>query len=133
MSEEESGGRPVGVQVSVLVVDDHDDAREVMLAFLRANGFAADGARDGIQALHRLGDGGSFDLVILDLIMPRLDGHEFLRRLRALPGAQGQVPVVVVTGTDVAADGVEGASAWFRKPAPLEDLLETVQRLGSRS
>ena len=130
MSDVERNGGPAASRVKVLVVDDHDDAREVMLAFFRAHGFRADGARDGIQALRQL-DTGGFDLVILDLVMPRLDGFEFLKRLRALPGSAAKVPVVVVSGSE--AQDVSGASVCFKKPAPLDELLATVQRLGMRS
>ena len=130
MSEVERKGGPAASRIKVLVVDDHDDAREVMLAFLRANGFSAEGARDGIQALRQVGAGG-FDLVILDLVMPRLDGFEFLKRLRALPSDAAKMPVVVVSGRD--AENVAGASVCFKKPAPLDELIDTVQKLGARS
>ena len=67
-----------------------------------------------------------FDLVVLDLLMPVMDGHAFLRALRRDP-AHAELPVVVVSGAPELQ--VEGAAASFAKPAPLEALLETVNRL----
>jgi CheY-like chemotaxis protein len=109
----------------VLVVDDHEDARRVMEAFFRAHGFEVSGAGDGAQALQLVGVQ-RFDLVVLDLLMPVMDGHAFLRALRRDP-AHAQLPVVVVSGAPE--PQVEGAAASFAKPAPLEALLETVNRL----
>src|SRR4051812_2747969 len=110
----------------LLVVDDHDDARLALAAYLRANGFQVTAVTDGQEALESVLAGG-VDLVILDLMMPGVDGFEFLRQLRALPDDRAATPVVVVSGSLPAV--VDGATACFEKPAVLHELLAKVRLL----
>ena len=69
----------------VLVVDDDPTVREVVVSYLRAHGHQVAECDDGAEALRRLTDAPP-DLVVLDLMLPALDGLEVCRRLRALPG-----------------------------------------------
>ena len=85
----------------ILVVDDHVDTCRVMMRLLRARGHEADCAYSGEEALVRLGEGTGAptlpslpDVVLLDAMMPGVDGVEVLRRLRADPNTAG-VPVVM--------------------------------------
>ena len=84
----------------VLIVDDNEDVRRILQTRLDLAGFHAVGAADGREGLLKL-RGGSWDLVLLDLVMPELDGFEFLTELRAEPDAP---PVVVMTQYDDAAN-----------------------------
>ncbi|MGH7505286.1 MAG: ATPase, T2SS/T4P/T4SS family, partial [Longimicrobiales bacterium] len=97
----------------VLVAD--DDAETVLLAraVLERNGYRVVEANDGEGALERIGDGRDLSLVVLDLNMPRLDGRDVLRRLKASVATAG-LPVVVLTGSSNPRDEVlvmeEGAA-----------------------
>jgi PAS domain S-box-containing protein len=84
----------------VLVVDDDDDLRRRLRRLLEKDGWAVDEAADGREALDRLAARPS--LVLLDLLMPRMDGFEFLARLRERDEARS-VPVIVLTAKDLSA------------------------------
>lgn len=83
-----------GATPKVLVVDDEAVVRRVFVLWLEGAGYKVEEANNGEQAMEKL-EGGGFNLVFLDLMMPRMDGVETLRRIRSLP----DVPdVVIVTG-----------------------------------
>ena len=86
---------------SILVVDDNDDVREAIIAALRVAGYDAVGAENGAVALARLRDEGLRPgLILLDLMMPEMDGFEFMDELRGRPDWQ-DIPVVVITAKDL--------------------------------
>lgn len=85
----------------VLVVDDDPDIREAMIEVLEENGHAATGAANGNEALAHLRAAPDQPcLILLDLMMPVMDGFEFLERVRANP-ATSHVPIVVLTAKDL--------------------------------
>jgi len=84
---------------SVLVVDDDPDVRALLRRSLEREGYAVVEAEHGRAALARLGEA-TPDLVLLDLMMPEMDGFEFLVELRRLPASR-HVPVVVITAKDL--------------------------------
>ena len=84
---------------TILVIDDDESARERMRFTLSRDGWTVVEAGDGQQALERL-DGVTPSLILLDLVMPVMDGFDFLKRLRQRPDG-GVVPVVVLTAKDV--------------------------------
>ena len=106
----------------ILLVEDHDINREVLLALLRDAGLQADVAADGVEALERAADE-RYDLVLMDLQMPRLNGIDATRRLRALPG-WAHVPIVAVTANafadDRAACAAAGLDDFIAKPVEPE-------------
>ena len=103
----------------LLVVDDDPDIREALAAALEDHGFRVVTAADGGEALGVLEDRGPMPIV-LDLMMPRMDGWTFLERLRA-NGALAGSPVVIVSA--VAPYGVPaGAEAVLAKPFAIADL-----------
>lgn len=110
----------------VLVVDDDDSVRELMEVALE--GHHVIGARDGQEALEKLADE-RVDAVVLDIMMPRLDGIETLRRMR-LDSALREMPVVVLTakvGEDDHLRGFQaGADAYVTKPFEPDVLAETL-------
>jgi two-component system, chemotaxis family, chemotaxis protein CheY len=113
----------------VLVVDDDADIREVMSAVLTDEGYRVSTAHDGAAALDRLRHGPRPDLILLDLMMPRMSGWE-LRAALAEDAALRSIPVVVVSadrgaGPKVAQLGVAG---FLSKPVELEHLLSVVAR-----
>jgi DNA-binding response OmpR family regulator len=120
---------------NILVVDDDPTVAEVVTGYLERAGFTVDRAADGPQAL-RLAAGRRPDLVVLDLMLPGMDGLEVCRRLRA--GELGRVPVIMLTARGDEDDrilGLEiGADDYVTKPfSPRELVLrvESVLRRGS--
>ena len=85
--------------VSVLVVEDHPDMREVLQTWLEMAGATVTSARDGAQALKQLASGPAPEVILCDLHMPRMDGCEFLTRLREQVGF-GRIPAIAVTGNE---------------------------------
>jgi DNA-binding response OmpR family regulator len=108
----------------VLVVDDDPDILDALSEILEAEGYDVQRARNGREALQRL-EQGLPDLVLLDLMMPVMDGWEFARSLD--PGAR---PPIIVLSADrnVSAKAKEiGALGWLAKPFELSDLLAAVR------
>ncbi|HET8567875.1 MAG TPA: response regulator [Candidatus Limnocylindria bacterium] len=112
----------------ILAVDDDKDLREFYGALLRDEGHEVLLARDGLEALTQLGS--APDLILLDLMMPVMDGYEFLRRLREHP--QGRhVPVLVVSAAlPPGRDTLRGAQAVLRKPFDFDRMLRTIEMYG---
>jgi PAS domain S-box-containing protein len=114
--EREFGGK------RILLVEDHDINREVLLALLRNAGLRADVAADGVEALERAA-ACRYDLVLMDLQMPRLNGIDATRLLRGLPGWNA-VPVIAVTANafadDRAACAAAGLDDFIAKPVEPE-------------
>ena len=81
----------------ILVVDDNDALRENLIEALELEGYQVAAAADGAKALARLGEDPSFGVVLLDLMMPGMDGREILQRIRQDPRLGG-VRVVLTTG-----------------------------------
>jgi diguanylate cyclase (GGDEF)-like protein len=114
----------------ILVVDDDADIARFIEINLALEGFAVDVAANGAQALATIAEGVP-DLVLLDVMMPDLDGIEVCRRLRAAP-ATANLPVILLTAKDLSADKVVGLAAgaddYVIKPF---DTLELVARIRS--
>jgi putative two-component system response regulator len=111
-----------------LVVEDNAPTREGLAAVLLRAGYLAQPAADGRQALHELTTGPRPDLILLDLVMPGLDGWHFLERLRQLgPPA---VPVIITSGTSLSGGWAEahGCQGFLAKPIEPDLLLQEVQR-----
>ncbi len=118
--------RPGTDAAPVLVVEDDHDLREVLAESLRLEGYEVAEAIDGLDALERLRGGSRPALVLLDLVMPRMDGRQFLAAVRA-DRALADLPVVLVTGTpprDLAGQ-VQGV---LKKPVGTADLLAAIAR-----
>jgi two-component system chemotaxis response regulator CheY len=113
----------------ILVVDDSSASREVLCATLRREGYQTSEASEGSEGLWRARTQ-VFDAILTDIHMPTMDGLEFIRQLRKLPG-YAQTPVFVLT-SDVSssrfAEGREvGATAWLVKPPNLVSLVAVVR------
>jgi CheY-like chemotaxis protein len=87
---------------SALVVEDDFDARRIMATALRADGWAVDEAENGVAALECIGRSRP-SIILLDLMMPEMDGFEFVTRLRQSP-ANRNIPIVVLTAKEVSAE-----------------------------
>jgi len=133
-------GRPPAIEgtprldgISLLVVDDSSDVLALLRAWLRGAGCAVSSAEDGLVALERL-ERGRFDLVLMDIDMPRLGGLEATARWRAREARDGipRVPIVALTAHAFREQGrrcVEaGCDAHLTKPVERANLLEAVAR-----
>ena len=112
----------------ILVVDDDDDIREMMSMALESRGYEVATARDGLDALQQVRSEAPPSLIVLDLMMPRMDGEQFLRTLRA--GERERIPVVIMSGHITAESTARElhASGTLRKPVDLEELVRAVER-----
>ena len=109
---------PSNAKRKVLVADDDPFHRELCVSALEDAGFAVFSASDGAETLERFEDH-TFEIAIVDLTMPLIDGFEVIRRLRAKPATE-HIPLVVITGHD---DGGSvqrafelGATSFLAKP-----------------
>jgi two-component system, chemotaxis family, chemotaxis protein CheY len=109
--------------LEVLVVEDDCDMRSVLAEALRRAGLVVQEAGHGQQALDLLAMGFRPGLILLDIIMPVMDGLTFLRRKKAIRELTG-VPVIVVSATAEAP--IEGACCVLRKPVEPATLLSAV-------
>ncbi len=113
----------------VLVVDDDRAVRESLRRSLEFNGYDVHLAGDGAEALAGIGSVAP-DVVVMDVMMPRLDGLDATRALRA---AGNDVPILVLTARDAVGDRVEGLDAgaddYLTKPFALQELLARLRAL----
>ena len=113
----------------ILLVDDEQSIQTLLSFPLRKDGYEVVQAVDGREALARFGES-TFDLVVLDVMMPRLDGLEVCRRLR---GTGDDLPILVLTARDTVSDRVSGLDAgaddYLPKPFALEELLARLRAL----
>ncbi len=108
----------------ILVVDDVEQNVALLGGLVRSLGYEVETARDGLEALAKMALG--IDLVLLDVMMPGLDGYEVARRVRADPGTR-DLPIILVTVLDSREDRVRaiqaGASDFIAKPVDKSELL----------
>ncbi len=120
-------------QHHVLVVDDDRAVRESLRRSLEFNGYRVSLASDGAEALAGI-SAIAPDVVVMDVMMPRLDGLETTKALR---GVGNDVPILVLTARDAVGDRVEGLDAdaddYLTKPFALEELLARVRALLRRA
>ncbi|MEU6711937.1 response regulator transcription factor [Nonomuraea sp. NPDC046802] len=123
----------------LLVVDDEPTVKELLSATLRFAGFTVSSAENGEQALESARRDPP-DLVLLDVMLPDLDGFEVIRRLRDLPrggGRPGPVPVLFLTARDTRADKINGlrlgGDDYVTKPFDLEELLARIRAILRRT
>lgn len=130
-------------QKRILLVEDNPDDVELTMMAFEKSGLSTEVAvvHDGIEALEYLHGTGEFvergigmpEIILLDLKMPRMDGLEFLRRLRA-DDTTRLVPVVVLTTSNEDRDRIEsyrlGANSYVRKPVDFNRFAEVIQQMG---
>ena len=118
------------VPVSVLLVEDNEDILANLYAYLEPLGYELDCARNGRTGLE-MAASGQFDLVVLDIMLPGLDGISLCRALREEHGVQ--VPVIMLTARDTVADRVlgldAGADDYLVKPFALRELEARIRAL----
>jgi CheY-like chemotaxis protein len=113
----------------VLLIEDNDDMREALARLLRIRGYRVVQTRDGQEAWEYLERGGPASIIVLDLLMPRMDGRLF--RARQLGDAElARIPVVVFSVLAAAVEALPDVAAHVRKSDP-ETLLEVIERVAS--
>jgi CheY-like chemotaxis protein len=119
------------MQAKILVVDDEQFVRDLLVKILARKGYRVTGAPDATAALGLL-EQESFDLVLTDVVMPGLDGFELLRRVK---GAWPGIKVVVLTGyarrQSISDFLLYGADEYLAKPFQVHELLAAVERVTS--
>jgi CheY-like chemotaxis protein len=113
----------------VLVVDDDLETRESIAELLVPRGFAVLTAADGHEALRRLHEQPDVRLIVLDILMPGMDGTAF-RMAQLENRAFAHIPFILLTDKMDCANIAEalGAAACFRKPYPVAELLRAIER-----
>ena len=124
---------PPGLKGKILVIDDELDIREGLYDLLTLEGgYLVELAHNGTEGLHKL-DGASYDLVLLDLMMPDMSGMDVLRRVRK---TDGETPIFMITAygsVEAAVDALKlGANDYFSKPWDNEKLIIEIDRMIAR-
>jgi CheY-like chemotaxis protein len=120
----------------ILVVDDLDTNREIVEAYLEDIGCQIDTVGSGVEAIQMLGTE-RYDLVLMDIQMPEMDGIAATRRIRSLPDSIGDIPIIAVTG-NVAPEQVRvfleaAMNGQIGKPIDRADLCSSVRRWAPRA
>lgn len=120
----------------LLVIDDDDRIRELIKAYLGRAGFRTSTAPDAASARRLLGQL-SFDLVVLDVMMPGEDGFSLARWLRGRPGEIGRTPVLILTARGLPDDRIEGlalgADDYLPKPFEPQELVLRIEAILRRA
>ena len=119
----------------VLLVEDNLLNQEIAQAIVQDAGFTVDTADDGDVAVERLQDSkqGEFDLVLMDIQMPKMDGYAATRQIRTLPSDAANVPIVAMTANAFEEDKQKtiraGMNAHIAKPIEAGRLMETLSHI----
>jgi CheY-like chemotaxis protein len=120
--------RPPG-SASVMVVDDDADVRDLLSQFLEVEGFEVSSARNGEEAIEQLRNGRRASVILLDLMMPVMNGWQFRDQQMRDPGLAG-IPVIVISAVTAHAQPI-AADAHLSKPIDLDQLLDTIRMLAA--
>ncbi|AKX47218.1 XRE family transcriptional regulator [Thiopseudomonas alkaliphila] len=118
----------------ILVIEDNRDILSNILDYLQLKGFTVDCAQDGLSGLH-LAVSNSYDLIVLDIMLPGIDGYQVCQRLRQ--DAQNHTPIIMLTARDALDDRLQGLNAgaddYLVKPFALSELVARIQAVLRRS
>ena len=116
----------------ILVIDDDQALTQALKARLEAEHYEVTIAENGVEGLKAF-ESGTPDLVLLDVVMPQMDGYTFVRTLKA-KGLANKVPLLVLSGRDATRDifELEGIRDFLVKPCSVETLIQRIkEKLGS--
>ncbi len=115
---------------TILVVEDDQDIRESLQEVLSSEGYQVRTARHGLDALQQLRSSATLpNLILLDLMMPVMDGRSFLKQIQEEnPTQWGAIPVVLISASGEAMHPDLETASTLRKPIDLESLFEVVQQ-----
>jgi DNA-binding response OmpR family regulator len=118
----------------ILVIEDNRDILANVLDYLQIKGFGVDCAQDGLSGLH-LASTGHYDLIVLDIMLPGIDGYQICRRLRE--DGRSEVPILMLTARDALDDRLRGLRAgaddYLIKPFALSELVARIEAILRRS
>ncbi|HQZ02741.1 MAG TPA: response regulator transcription factor [Thauera sp.] len=118
----------------ILVVEDNRDILANVLDYLQLKGFTVDCAQDGLSGLH-LATSQHYDLIVLDIMLPGIDGFQLCRRLRE--EARNEVPILMLTARDDLDDRLQGlrsgADDYLVKPFALSELVARIEAILRRT
>ncbi|WP_163028618.1 response regulator transcription factor, partial [Pseudomonas viridiflava] len=113
--------------MNILVIEDHRDIHDNLLEFFELRGHAVEGALDGLSGLH-LAASKRFDAIILDIMLPGIDGNQICRSLRQY--SQSEVAIVMLSARDELEDRLigfkVGADDYITKPFAMSEVLARV-------
>jgi CheY-like chemotaxis protein len=134
MSAPSENNTPAPPPRTILLCEDDEGIREVMVEALQGEGYVVEVATSGLEALERLQHGDTRSLVLLDLLMPDVSGYEILERMSSDPHLLGERIIVVISATGFIRPLSRGVTeqhivrGYLNKPFELEDLLALIQR-----
>ena len=118
--------------MKILVVEDEKDLNNIITKHLKKNNFSVDSVYDGEEALEYL-DYGNYDLIILDIMLPKMNGYEVVKNLRA---NKNETPVLMLTARDAIEDKIKGldlgADDYLIKPFDFGELLARIRAIVRR-
>jgi len=112
---------------TVFIIEDDVDTREMLAKFLELEGYQVEIASNGLQALDRLSDGAEASVILLDLMMPVMDGWEF-RRHQEKDARLRKIPTIVVSAAGRERMAQISADAYLSKPVDMDELLTRVSQ-----
>ena len=112
---------------TVFIIEDDVDTRDMLGRFLELEGYHVELASNGRQALELLGRGAPANVIVLDLMMPVMDGWEFRRR-QIEDGRLRNIPTIVVSAAGRERLAQINADAYLTKPVDMDELLERVSQ-----
>jgi CheY-like chemotaxis protein len=115
---------------TVFIIEDDVDTRDMLAKFLELEGYNVELAANGRQALDLLTSGTSVNVIVLDLMMPVMDGWEFRRR-QVEDGRLRNIPTIVVSAAGRERLSQISADAYLSKPVDMDELLERVSQLAN--
>lgn len=120
---------------TILYVEDNPDNRSLIRRVLGAEGYAVVDAINAVQAIEKL-ENGSFDLILMDINMPDMDGYTLTAKIKAMPN-YSKIPIVAVTANVMRGDREKsleaGCDGYIQKPIDIDTLGQQVERFLTRS
>ena len=110
---------------TVFIIEDDSDTREMLAKFLELEGYHVEMAANGQQALDRLATGAPACVIVLDLMMPVMDGWQF-RRMQVEDARLSKIPTIVVSAAGRERMAHISADAYLAKPIDMDELLTRV-------
>ena len=121
--------------VSVLVVEDEDDSRELVALFLSKAGATVETANSGAEGLEKI-KAGQFDVLVSDIGMPQMDGYQFIEAVRSLDPQHSSIPAIALTAYARTEDRVAAIAKGFQmhisKPADALELTTMIRSLARK-
>lgn len=111
----------------VLLIEDDEEIRTALVDALMSEGYGVIAARNGAEGLEALDSGEEICLVLLDLMMPVMNGYEFIGRVRDRKDLRG-LPVIVVSA-NAERRRIDGADGVIHKPFDLDSLFESIRKI----